>query len=589
MLELAAAMGWVAASWLAFFLIFCGLGLLALRALGQKQLTGWLLIDSFWLGWALAIGALQFWHFFFPVNDAILILFALVASVMLLSRRRALGGALKHLRQQRGFLLFFSLLLLWFANRALGMPLAFDTGFRDLQAVMWIDSYAIVPGLGNLFASLAYNHSVYLYNALLDTAIWSGISYRIATGLLLLVYLAYAIRCALALYRCREPERIRWSWIAALLTIPFVLHYTTSWSGITHYLTDTVVDILGFLTLIYMLDILQDWNDKSGYSHYQVMRLAILILLGMTVKQSYVVYGMGTAALLAILWARRGGAAFGLRAAMRIALPIAAIGAALLLPWAARGLMTSGYIAYPQSIGRLEVDWAMPRAHMQDRQQDLATNTRQRGADPALVLASSDWLGPWLLNFVSNLFATVLPSVITIAALALYGAGRARQRQRYTPELGLWLLAPMLLMLAVWFVSLPEIKYVRYLFWNLAAVSAVLAFLAWQSQPLQIRLGIVYALMLICAAYVFFLVLGQGTGPLPAGPDRGFHLHWQTEYSQFTTDSGLVVNIPTHGSKQCWHTPLPCTPHPSAALQERVPGELRYGFTVGAGAGGQGQ
>ena len=302
MLDLLYPMGSVLISWLAFFLVFGGLGLFALRLLGERPTTAWLLLDSFWLGWALSIGVLQIWHFAFPVNDAILLLFALAASIMWFATRHHWILLLSRTRRLRAFLLLFGLLLFWLSNRALGMPIAYDTGFRDLQAVMWIDSFAIVPGLGNLFNSLAYNHSVYLYDALLDTAIWSGISYRIATGLLLAVYLAFAVQCALSLGRVRQREDLRWSWIATLLTIPFVLHYTVRWGGITHYLTDTAVDIVGFLTLAYTLDLLQDWRAKADARTYPIIRLAILILLGMTIKQSYVVYGLATASLALMVW-----------------------------------------------------------------------------------------------------------------------------------------------------------------------------------------------------------------------------------------------------------------------------------------------
>ena len=155
------------------------------------------------------------------------------------------------------------LLMLWMSSRAIEMPDASDTGFRDMQAVMWISQYPIVPGLNNLFASLAYNHSVYLYDALLDVALWHGRAQHIATGLLLIAYLIYPVRALLRLRRAQDAGSVRWSWIFAALTIPYIMFYTVGRGGISHFLTDTAVDLIGFLVIIYLLDFLQVLRSES--------------------------------------------------------------------------------------------------------------------------------------------------------------------------------------------------------------------------------------------------------------------------------------------------------------------------------------
>ena len=299
-------MGSVLLSWLLLFLLFSGLGIGVLRVIGRSVDSGWLWLDCFWLGWALALGLMQFWHFVFPVNDALVLLFAAASVCLLLWRRRSLRRAAGRLAGDKPFLLLYALLALWMSNRALGMPIAFDTGFRDIQAVMWIDAYPIVPGLGNLFSSLAFNQSVYLYDALLDTSIWSGRSYYIATGLLLMVYLGYALGAALQFYRSPSAAGLRWSKMFAALTIPYILFQTVSGGGITHFLTDAVVDLMGFMTLIYLLDFLQEWRPAQAEGNYFLYRLAIVILAGITIKQSYFVYGAATAALAIMVWLGRG-------------------------------------------------------------------------------------------------------------------------------------------------------------------------------------------------------------------------------------------------------------------------------------------
>ena len=581
MLDLIQPMGSVLLSWLLLFLLFSGLGLGVLRILGRCADSGWMTLDSFWLGWALSLGIMQLWHFAYPINDALALLFA--ASALLLFAW--LGGgardAARRLSGDKPFLLLYGSLALWMSNRALGMPIAFDTGFRDIQAVMWIDAYPLAPGLGNLFSSLAFNQSAYLYDALLDTSIWSGRSYYIATGLLLMVYLAYGLGAALQVYRSRAAKDLDWSKIFATLTLPFILFQTVRWGGITHYLTDTVVDLVGFLTLIYLLDFLQHWGTKGKTDDYLVYRLALIILTGFTIKQSYVIYGLATAALAIIVWVRRGRQRGKEWRLLGTAAPICLLALALLLPWMARGVVTSGYIAYPHSIGRFELDWTIPEDQIELRQKRLATNTRLRGGDPEVVLASWDWLGPWLQDFASNVFPTLLPTVISIAGLCLYFWGALSNRaQRTGPVLRWWALSPLLIMLVFWFLTVPEDKYVRYILWSFAALSLTMAALAWQSIDWRLRVRVIFVVVFCCIAYVLFAIVRHEEYVVPAGSEDGFHAHFLPIYYQFVTNDGTIINRTTGewNQNQCWHIPLPCTPHPHIGITSRVPGELRHGF-----------
>ncbi|MCY3834159.1 MAG: hypothetical protein OXG85_14185 [Chloroflexi bacterium] len=577
MLDLIQPMGSVLLSWLLLFLLFSGMGLGVMRILGRAADSGWMWLDSFWLGWALSIGIMQLWHFAFPVNDALVLLFAAFATLMWARLGAGATRVANRLARDKTFLPLYALLALWMSNRALGMPIAFDTGFRDIQAVMWIDAYPLAPGLGNLFSSLAYNQSAYLYDALLDTSIWSGRAYYIATGLLLMAYLAYALRAALQVYRSRAAREVGWSRVFAALTIPFILFQTVRWGGITHFLTDTVVELVGFLTMIYLLDFLQYWGTKNRTDNYLVYRLAIIILTGITVKQSYAVYGMATAALAILVWIQRGGA----RRLVASSAPLCLLALAFLLPWMARGVVTSGYLAYPHSIGRFELDWTMPEDQIELRQTRLATNTRLRGGDPEVVLASWDWLGPWLEDYASNVFPTLLPTVISFFGLGLYLCGVLRHRgQRSPPIVRWWALSPLAVMLVFWFFTVPEDKYVRYILWSFAALSLTMAALVWRSIAWRLRVKALFVVVFFCMAYVLFAIVRHEEYVISAGPDDGFHAHFMPIYHEFVTSDGTILNRTTGewNQNQCWHIPLPCTPHPHAGIVSRVPGELRHGF-----------
>ena len=582
MIDLIYPMGTVLFSWLLLFLLFSGLGSAVLKSLGQRLDSGWHILDSFWLGWALALGALQIWHFVFPVGDEVLLIFCIVAAILLFRQRQDGWAVVKKLRRNRPFLLVFALLSLWMSNRALGMPIAFDTGFRDIQAVTWIDTYPIVPGLGNLFSSLAFNHSVYLFDALLDAATWSRRSFYIARGLLLMVYLAYALGSALHFLGSRDEREVRWSAICATLTVPFILFYTVRLGGITNFLTDTVVDLLGLLTLMYLLDFLQYWKPNGDSKNYLIFRLAIIILTGFTVKQSFIVYGLATAVLVFVVWMRRGGIRTGKKNTARTILPIAILALALLVPWMARGVVTSGYLAFPQLFGRFEVDWVLPVEQIEGRQRTLAAMTRQMDGDRGAVLASWDWLGPWLQDYARNVFPTLLPTLISVVSLILYFLGHHMQEIRGQASNSVkWAVFPMMVMVVFWFFTVPDDKYVRYIFWGFAALSVTAAVMAWGGIPWRLRVLGVYAVFGLCMAYVAYLILRTETLFVPQGSNDGFHAHYLPVHVEFVTDSGLTINVP-RGINQCWHIPIPCTPYPQSGLTERVKGEIGHGFRLTA-------
>ena len=247
----------------------------------------------------------------------------------------------EELAKRQLFILLSTLLALWLSNRALGMPVAYDTGFRDLQAVMWIDSFPLVPGLGNLFSSLAFNQSVYLYDALLDAFVWSGRSNYIATGLLVFAYLLRASRAALCLYRCTSIAELRWSWVFVTLTAPYVLSYTVTWGGITHFLTDAAVDLVGFICMIYLVDFLQFWRTDRDEKDYVFRRFALVIIAGFTIKQSFMIFGVAVAIFAGAAWLARCHYRLSQERLARMLLPLVAATCLMLLPWLARGAITT--------------------------------------------------------------------------------------------------------------------------------------------------------------------------------------------------------------------------------------------------------
>jgi len=581
MVALIHPMSLILGSWFVLFLMFSGLGLIIQQIFKQSATTGYLWLDAFWLGWAFTLLILQLWHFVFPVNEVIFVILLFLSLISLIFHRRELLEIVRRFKHYRLFIVIFGIVILWLSNRAIDMPTAYDTGFRDIQAVMWMDTYPIVPGLNNLFSSLAFNQSVYLYDALLDVSIWSGRSYYIATGLLLSVFLAKAIWGTIQLYQHRDGQNMRWSWIFTTGLIVYVLFNTIKPGAITHFLTDTVVDLIGFLCVMYILDFIQFYRieEEDSSNHYSIYKIAILILTGFTIKQSFIVFGLCLGLLVLGVWIRRGGLEAGIGRFLRIIAVVMLYAIILGIPFMARGVITSGYIAYPQSLGRFDVDWAESPELIAERQEMLATNTRIRYADPDEVLGSWDWVVPWFHDVARRLFEFLIPVGLSAILLVMYGIGRFwRREDKPNSRLGLWILLPMVGMIGIWFLTAPNIKYIQYILWINVSILILLVVLAWHPISWQWRVYSVFTVLGGGLFYIAYLVVSIGAFPLPAGPADGFYVRPMPPIKVIVTQTGAEINTPDSHINQCWDIPLPCTPIPHTRIYERIPGDLRHGF-----------
>ena len=248
------------------------------------------------------------------------------------------------------------------------------------------------------------------------------------------------------------------------LLIPYILFDSIRRGAISHFLTDIPVDLIGFLSVMFVLDFIQFYRVDDTPNEYPIVKIAIMILTGFTLKQSFVVFGFSLGLLVFFIWVKRGGFQFGVGRFLRIIVPVMIYGLLMGVPWMARGVVTSGYIAYPQSLGRFEVDWAESPELMKERQEMLATNTRIRYGDYDEVLSSWDWVNPWFQELTTNLFEFVMPVGLSSSLLILYGIGRFRYRKEKSElSIGLWVLIPMLIIIVVWFLSAPNIKYIKYI------------------------------------------------------------------------------------------------------------------------------
>ncbi len=215
-------------------------------------------------------------------------------------------------------------------------------------------------------------------------------SCHLTDGLLILVLLGAIATSSFTFFGARDKLRKRDVFLVALLTPTAV----TIFKWHPSLSPDVAVFILGIVLSIELLQLLEEPAATRPEFEYSVFHVAVLATIGVTVKLSFLGFAMGTFLVIwiAMLAQRRNGDAFSHR---RTLLWIAIGVGVVLLPWAVRGVIISGYPVYPSTFGGVPLEWAVPRETVTELGNVVKAWARQPNAQSAEVLRSWSWLGPW--------------------------------------------------------------------------------------------------------------------------------------------------------------------------------------------------
>jgi hypothetical protein len=582
LLSIVAIAGW----WAVLAAAFTGMGLIVWRLFRPGPLGVIWLCVSFWVGWAATVALLQLWHLVLPVNGlALVALLALGALGLALEWRALLALAGRTLRAAPALVLLAVGLVLWAANRSTGPVQNYDLGLYYLQSVAWSMSYPVVPGLGNLHGRLAFNNAYFLYAALANVGPLAGLAHHTANGVLLVGLLLQGLAgaAALALRVARPPTYAIW---AALCLAPALaaLFGSEPSSPIAVYLPlngfspDEGVFVLGLVVAGLLATLLLDARALTPPElRYLQFALVLLACVGVAVKLSFVAFAAASVAV-AYMVALLGGRPTDRRAWAGLLLPPLLCALLVLGIWAARGVILSGYPAYPSTIGAAPVPWRVPTALVLSEANWVRSWARQPDVHWAVVLGSNNWLQPWLNNlppiFTKPLWLALVGGLALLLAAPLASAGRRGWL------LALGLLLPAVCSILFWFVTAPGYRFGGAAFWVLALVVVLLLV-----QLLVERLGrpIWRGLLALAAALALLLYAEPLRNPLLLAGERsapgGLPPLPTAPATTLQTTSGLQVVTLTAGN-QCWAAPIPCTPYFREGLRLREPDNLGAGFVL---------
>jgi hypothetical protein len=318
-----------------------------------------------WIGWAATLAASQFVHLFRPLGALESIIIFLPGLVFFLRYR--IGPDVWRPRRveipQAICAAIFVASAVWIAARSMQTPLEYDAGMYHFDAVRWINSFQIVPGLGNLHGRLAFNCSFFCYVASLNFFPYLGHGHSIANGYLFLVLLGQILArlCPAIANPGALTENRGLSRAGDLLVLPLLGYLAMTSLGFASPspdLASTIIQIAIFLILLHGLG---EWAEAAGNQEGRIFTLMFLAVTAVTIKMS----GMGFAAgvlglcIAQAVWGSKGpspgtgreqGTAPSRDEAIKNAC-VASIG--VLGIWVVRGYILSGYPFYPSPLGRI--------------------------------------------------------------------------------------------------------------------------------------------------------------------------------------------------------------------------------------------
>jgi hypothetical protein len=578
----AEAVAWTIAGFVLLGISFFGWGRFTLKLLGTDapaQSQGVTVL----LGWAYSLLILQILNLVVAIRGSVAIPLFAAGLLMSVPALRAYTSRV-HREPIPTSLVWITTCLIavaaWVASKGMYRVESFDSGLYHLPTIRWLNTYPIVPGLGNLHFRMAFSQAFFAYAAALNAGWFAGHARSAANGFLFLVLLFQA---AQGLWRnshtaIQDHASCALTWAADLLVIPLLIYLALSSDGFSSPTPDLAATLLQLSMFLIFVRAVGEWKTKGEMPHFAATILPLLAATAITVKLSTIAFSASILVACVLLEAHpsyKEPQALR-RAALRLAPSAAVIGV-----WLLRGLILSGCPLYPATIGCLRVDWAIPIDKVINEANWIYSWAREPGVDWRFVLGDWHWLRPWMAresrDFIGFGFPLAASFVLTISAVVLRRdtSSKTGGLARYSDFI---ILIPVVLGILFWFFTAPDARFGRALFWMLSMGGGLS--LLGSLRPLLSRRSFrvaVLGLFVAVNAPFFAYVALRGASRVTRISTSGWQPIPAPRLVSRPTSSGLVVFVPESGEK-CWDSPVPCTPYFNPNLALRVSGRLDRGF-----------
>lgn len=571
----------VISGWLIWFFIFVGLGFLIRRKFFDLKITNFeCLLSAFWIGWAYTIFFLQLWNLCFKIDWYASLLVCMIGIIGLIWNYRGILRLIKkgNFLQKIIFSIALFFIVLWIADFAILSPMNYDAGLYHLTSINWLKSYPIIPGLGNLHDRLAFNNSYFLYVAMLDFGPWIHKSQHLANGLILSVLIAQIFLSGLIFFKHHNKISLYHLFYILFLGPVLILTVTLNISSPS---PDLSIYILGILLSARLLAFFEEKNYIKREYKYNIFFILTIATLGITIKLSFFAISVASLILLFIFCLIKNIRKKEKNIIKKILfIYVFCVGVAL-MPWMVRGIILSGYVAYPSTFGTLPVDWRIPYTNVIGMANGVRWWARTLGGQLNKELENWNWVMPWISRMfkIENRYFTIHIAIplflIFINSILIFSSKYLKKYSVQNMKKNIWLfLVPSVCSILFWFIAAPLPRFAGACFWVLGVGTSIIVINKFDVLK-YFKTFIISFSIILCIGFFFTKIFVN----IPE-ENNGFYKIPSVELKMFKTNSGLNIYVPEKGD-QCWGAPLPCAPrYPNADLCLRREGELRYGFKV---------
>lgn len=429
-----------------------------------------------------------------------------------------------------------------------------DTALYHVQAINWIKSHGLVPGLGNLHSRFAYNSHFFLPEALFSFFFSQDMIILPVNSFLFLLFFSTMLYHLSKGVKKNSVFKVSFFIIILGLSTYHLLPEVNSSS------TDIVVSILVLFAFLVFLN--TEFSDKTIPEF-----ILLLVLIGTSLT-----YKLSSFFLVLLV-------PFALhKMPLRVYHISSILALVIFLPFLYRNYYLSGYLVYPlPSIDLFDPEWKIPKDYAETEktfienyakltyQENLSDEMNEVGN---LSLGFTAWIPDWLSRVGLKWKTLLLFCIGSLVSLVL----SLVKGQRKIASI----LIVALFNLCYWFFTAPNPRFAYPFIFIIVALSI--------SYPLHLLLQYIrvqripnsFAAMVL--VFVFFVAtlkvvptfkswsVTQLLVPLP----------YTVPETKILSINDIEIRTPTQG-RNCYNAPIPCTPFPADNLQKRKV-ELKDGF-----------
>ena len=533
-------------SFFAWIISLLGWGFLANYPV-KKYFKGFEVADEFMILYHGTLGLMilsvigTLFNFFVPLDEVFSIIVLIIGLVLFFSYKKNI------LNFSRGSIVLVLLIFIYSAIFSLLKLKNYDTGLYHLSMINWITNSALPFGLANLHSRFGFNSAWFI-----DASIIYPLRMITKSPFFIIdaiIFFFYGTFIFLILKRMIKENEIRISSIFALTTFVPWFYY------LEYMISSPSPDVPTMLLTFFVTFLLIRTFETKKYDYFFISLFISFYIV--TIKLSAAPYFAMIFLILFLLFIfekQLGEKGYKIVEKLTILKYITASAILMLVgvPYLMRGIVSSGYVAFPATVGRLNVEWRVPTDTTVDTANWVKSWARKPLADWHEVLGNWNWLNPWFFNLFSNyrFLALTLAIGIFVAVACIF--------LKKKKELANFLIVASLALVGClfWFFTAPDPRFgYGYLcsFFGILISYGVYNFVSSKDGKKRFLGATCIFIFLI----VFWHIYNKNINPKEIFNTNKIQ---KTKFVEMKTDSGGVVYVPSTGD-QCFDGPLLCTPY----------------------------